>query len=350
MADGQTVTTEFVHHGVASPFVGIDDHDRALHSSSTVLQREVDRGHGAMAAALQGHALHAFDVRIDDVPAPRVDDRGFMLRKPCRNIGCCSNRMDVRQNGATKSRTHGARRSQNVHVNEALDGGKQGNHGSAVTGWSRKKKDAVHVRKHERWSVHVSLLEAFRDVPRDQARMKPTGRRFHLCDGFSKGTQARIVVPSRLLQTFLSQAVMQPEQALGSSNAPRGGRQQEGTRFGQGVARFIQREQVKRGVGVCLGKANVRAEVTQKASKRGDARCINPATVPCHATHVMAALAFCRADDENGFSGHRLLHPRWEWAEGNDLEGRHAPKTPSGFLNTLRGVDDAASKGLTVHV
>ena len=82
MADGQTVPTEFIHHGVASPFVGIDDHHRTLHTGSTVLQREVDRSHGSMAAALQGHPMDAFDVRVDDVPTPRIDDRGFMLRKP----------------------------------------------------------------------------------------------------------------------------------------------------------------------------------------------------------------------------------------------------------------------------
>ena len=258
--------------------------------------------------------------------------------------------MNVCQNGATKSRAHGSRRSQNVNVNKALDGGKQVHHGSAVIGWSRKKKDAVHVREHERWVVGIPLLEGLRDVPRDQGRVKPAGRRFHLCDGFSKRAQARIVVPSRLFQSLLSQTIMQPEQALGSSDAPGGGGQQERASLGQGLACLIQREQVKRGVGVCLGKADVRAEVTQKASERGDARSINSATIPCHATDVMTALAFCRADDEDGLSGHRLLHPRWEWAEGNDLEGRHASKTPSGFLNTLRGVDDAASKGLMVHV
>ena len=63
-------------------FVGIDDHHRTLHTGSTVLQREVDRSHGSMAAALQGHPMDAFDVRVDDVPTPRIDDRGFMLRKP----------------------------------------------------------------------------------------------------------------------------------------------------------------------------------------------------------------------------------------------------------------------------
>jgi hypothetical protein len=237
-----------------------------------------------------------------------------------------------------------------VNINKALDGGKQGHDGSPVIGWSRKKEDAVHVREHERWSAHVSLLEAFRDVPRDQGRVKPAGRRFHLCDGFSEWTQARILVPDRLFQSLLSQTVMQPEQALGSSDAPGGSGQQERTRLGQGLACLIQREQVKRRVRVCFGKTNVPAKVAQKASERGDARCINPATIPCHSTHVMTALAFCRADDEDGLSEHRLLHPRWEWAEGNDLEGRHALKTASGFLNTLRRVDDAASKGLTVHV
>ena len=64
---------------------------------------------------------------------------------------------------------------------------------------------------------------------------------------------------------------------------------------------------------------------------------------------MVAALTLRRADHENGLPRHRLVHPRGEWAEGNDLEGRHAHKTASGFLNTLRHVDDAASKGLTVY-
>lgn len=258
--------------------------------------------------------------------------------------------MDVRQNGAAKSRAHGSGRSQNVNVNKALDGGKQGHDGSAVIGWSGEEEETVHVRKHERRVVRIPLLEGLRDMPRDQGRVKPAGCRFHLCDGFSKRAQARIVVPSRLFQSLLSQTIMQPEQALGSSDAPGGGGQQERARLGQGLACLIQREQVKRGVRVCFGKTNSRAKVAQKASQGGDARSINTATIPCHATDVMTALAFCRADDEDGLSGHRLLHPRWEWAEGNDLEGRHALKTASGFLNTLRRVDDAASKGLTVHV
>ena len=66
-----------------------------------------------------------------------------------------------------------------------------------------------------------------------------------------------------------------------------------------------------------LRETNSRAKVAQKASQGGDARSINSATIPCHATDVMTALAFCRADDEDGLSGHRLLHPRWEWAEGD---------------------------------
>ena len=229
MADGQAMASKFVHHGVTSPFVGIDDHHRTLHTGSTVLQREVDRSHGPMAAALQGHPMDAFDVRVDDVPTPRIDGRGFMLRKPCRNIGRCSNRMDVRQNGATKSRAHGSGRSQNVNVNKALDGGKQGHDGSAVIGWSGKEEEAVHVRKHERRVVRVTLLEGLRDVPRDQGRVKPAGRRFHLCDGFSKRAQARIVVPNRLFQSLLSQTVMQLSRRsvrpmlqveAGSKNAP----------------------------------------------------------------------------------------------------------------------------------
>ena len=54
MADGQAMASKFVDHGATSPFVGIDDHHRTLHTGSTVLQREVDRSHGSMAAALQG--------------------------------------------------------------------------------------------------------------------------------------------------------------------------------------------------------------------------------------------------------------------------------------------------------
>ena len=173
--------------------------------------------------------------------------------------------MDVRQNGATKSRAHGAGRPQNVHVNKALDGGKQGHDGSAVIGWSGKEEETFHVRKHERRVVRVTLLEGLRDVPRDQGRVKSPGRRFHLCDGFSKRTQARIFVPSRLFQSLLSQTVMEPEQALRSSDAPGGG-QQERARLGQGLACLIQRKQVKRRIRVCFGKANVRAKVAQKAS------------------------------------------------------------------------------------
>ena len=94
-----------------------------------------------------------------------------------------------------QSRAHGSGRSQNVNVNKALDGGKQGHDGSAVIGWSGKEEEAVHVREHERRVVRVSLLEAFRDVPRDQGRVKPAGRRFHLFDGFSEWTQARITRP-----------------------------------------------------------------------------------------------------------------------------------------------------------
>ena len=82
MADGQAMASKFVDHGATPSLVGIDDHHRTLHTCSTVLQREVDRRHGPMAAALQGHPMHAFDVRVDDVPTPRIDDRGFMLRKP----------------------------------------------------------------------------------------------------------------------------------------------------------------------------------------------------------------------------------------------------------------------------
>ena len=55
MADGQAMASKFVDHGATSSFVGIDDHHRTLHTGSTVLQREVDRSHGPMAAALQGH-------------------------------------------------------------------------------------------------------------------------------------------------------------------------------------------------------------------------------------------------------------------------------------------------------
>ena len=112
---------------------------------------------------------------------------------------------------------------------------------------------------------------------------------------------------------------MQPEQALGSSDAPGGGGQQERTRFGQGLACLIQRKQVKRRVRVCFGKTNIPAKVAQKRPSVV-MRDINSATIPCHSTHVMTALAFCRADDEDGLPEHRLLHPRWEWAEGNDLE------------------------------
>ena len=82
MADGQAMASKFVDHGATSSFVGIDDHHRTLHTGSTVLQRGVDCSHGSMAAALQGHPMDAFDVRVDDVPTPRIDERGFMLRKP----------------------------------------------------------------------------------------------------------------------------------------------------------------------------------------------------------------------------------------------------------------------------
>ena len=221
MTDGQAMASKFVDHGATSPFVGIDDHHRTLNTGCTVLQREVDRGHGPMAAALQSHPMDAFDVRVDDVPPTCIDDRWFMLWKPCRNIRCCSNRMDVRQNGATKSRAHGAGRPQNVHVNKALDGGKQGHHGSAVIGWSGKEEETFHVRKHERRGVRVPPHEGLRDVPRDQGRVKSARCRFHLRDGFSKRAQTRIVVPNRLFQSLLSQAIMEPEQALGSSDAPR---------------------------------------------------------------------------------------------------------------------------------
>ena len=82
MADGQAMASKFVDHGATSSFVGIDDDHLTLHTGSTVLQREVDRGHGPMAAALQGHPMDALDVCVDDVPTPRIDDRGFMLWKP----------------------------------------------------------------------------------------------------------------------------------------------------------------------------------------------------------------------------------------------------------------------------
>ena len=82
MADGQARASKVVAHGATPTLVGIDDHHRTLHTGSTVLQREVDRSHGSMAAALQGHPMDASDVRVDDVPTPRIDDRGLMLRKP----------------------------------------------------------------------------------------------------------------------------------------------------------------------------------------------------------------------------------------------------------------------------
>ena len=68
--------------------------------------------------------------------------------------------MDVRQNGAAKSRAHGSGRSQNVNVNKALDGGKQGHDGSAVIGWSGEEEETVHVRKHERRVVRSRFSRA----------------------------------------------------------------------------------------------------------------------------------------------------------------------------------------------
>ena len=131
-------------------------------------------------------------------------------------------------------------------------------------------------------------------MPRDQGRVKPAGCRFHLCDGFSKGPKPDRR-PSRLFQSLLSQTIMQPEQALGSSDAPGGGGQQERARLGQGLACLIQREQVKRGVRVCFGKTNSRAKVAQK----------RPRVVMREASTPPPSRAMRRRDD-----GARLLSRR----------------------------------------
>jgi len=136
------------------------------------------------------------------------------------------------------------------------------------------------------------------------------------------------------------------EQALCSSHAPRGSGHQERTRRGKRPASVVQSKEVKGGVCMRLGQADISPKVAQKASKRGHAGRINRAPTARHTAQVMAAFPFRGADDEDGFPRYRPLNPLREWAEGNDLEGRHAPKTASGFLNTLRKVRDAASKGL----
>lgn len=336
MGDGQAVRSELIRHGVTPSIVGIDDHHRALDSGGTVLQREVDRGHRTVTATLQTHAVHAIDVGVNRVPTSSIACHRLMLRKPCWNLSRSKNRVDVRQNGPAKSCAHRSRCSQNVYVSETLDGGKQTHHGSAIIGWRRKQKDAVHVGQHERRRPRVPSSKGFRDVPRHQAWVKATRFRLHPRDGFRKGAQARILLPERPLQTLLCQTIVEPKQALCSTDAPRGGWHQKRASFGQGMACVVQSEQVKGRICVCFRQTNISPKVPQKTSERGDAGGIDRPAAPRHATHVVPAFPLRCTNDEHGLLRHRLVHPCWEWAEGNDLEGRHAPKTASGFLNTLR--------------
>ena len=345
MVDGQAMRAEFAHHGLTPPFIGIDDDHRALHRRGAVSEGEVDRRHRPMASALQSHAMDTTDMSIDDVPTAAFGPPWLVRRQPFWKVRGGSKRMNIGQDGPAKSCAHGARRSQNMHADKTLDGREQGHDGRTVIGRGRQEKHTIEVAQHKGRCIIGALDEGFGDVAHDQTWVKAPSLCFHTCNRLSKRSQSWVIVPRTALKTFLGQAIVEPEQPFRSSNAPSGGRHQKRVRFGQRPASGVQSEQVKGGIRMCFGQPNISSKVAQKPSKGGDSCCIDRPPAFCHTPQMMAAFAFCGTDDEDGFPGHRLLNPPRKWAEGNDLKGRHAPKTASGFLNTLRDVAMLLQKG-----
>jgi hypothetical protein len=155
---------QFGHHRGTTAFVGVDDDHRTFPARQTMLNGEIHRGHWAMASALQGHALNAPCVLIDDVPATRGRRCRKMGGQPIRHVFCGGDGVNVLKDGSAKPGAHGPRRSQHVNGDKTLHGLEQRDLGPSVIRWSGEEQDALQISQHKRKVVVLPGVKRGRDV------------------------------------------------------------------------------------------------------------------------------------------------------------------------------------------
>tara|TARA_B100001113_G_scaffold88133_2_gene70419 strand:+ start:3414 stop:3887 length:474 start_codon:yes stop_codon:yes gene_type:complete len=155
---------QFGHHRGTTAFIGVDNNHRTFAAGQPMLNGEINRGHWAMASALQGHTLNVLDVLINDVPTTRLRNEGRVGRQPIGHVLFGRDGVNVFEDGSAKSGAHGPWRSQYVNGGKALHGLEQREMRTPMIRWSWKEQDALQIGQHKRGVVVLSCVKGGRDV------------------------------------------------------------------------------------------------------------------------------------------------------------------------------------------